>query len=357
MIILSDLGSVRHALTMAPGSPDQPVISAVATLGPAINTFTLHTGYTAGVRTTGADRREQRPGISFAGGRHATVLRDGTQIEVWSEQGPTWFGSSTASSMTTRERNISALICPSCGQTVTYQEGMIECTACSETVPVSDGIPKFPVADDQSESQTFFDLLSLIYESSLYFPVMYRVIAGPFAPADDRATVAAFLDASGDDVLDVACGTGRFTRYIAEQASFVWGIDVSEGMLEQAQEYAQRDGIENILFARMAADELFFTSATFDSVACGWALHLFPDIPAALTEMNRVLKPGGRLAGTTLTDDYLLAIPGIQQTLGQLVGAYTFEKEELRTLLLETGFTTVTFNRHGAALFFVAHAQ
>lgn len=77
-------------------------------------------------------------------------------------------------------------------------------------------------------------------------------------------------------------------------------------MLRRASNYAERADLDNVSFARMAAGDLRFADDTFDGVACCWVIHLFPDVAAALAEMRRVLRPGGRVAGSTLTDEYVL---------------------------------------------------
>lgn len=266
--------------------------------------------------------------------------------------------------MTALEDHLSPLVCPSCGGPVTYHGEALRCTACSETVPVADGIPQFPVAVDDTATSGFFDQLSSIYETPLWFPVMYRAIVWPRQPPDDRRAVASFLD--GGTILDVACGTGRFTRYVATETTdaadttdafdetFVWGIDTSMGMLRRARRYAAREGVENVGFARMDAEHLQFGTDSFDGVACCWALHLFPDVPRAAAEVRRVLVPDGGFAGVTLCESGLLAAPGVQETLEQTVGAQVFDREELRTLLVGAGFEAVGFERRGAALFFGA---
>ena len=256
--------------------------------------------------------------------------------------------------MVPAERWWAPFTCPACGGPVTRRDGALSCANCPESVPVVDGIPRYPVAVDRPAMPAVFDALAPIYETPMWFPVMYRLIGGPGAPADDRAAIADGLDAGGGDVLDVACGTGRFTRYVASEASVAWGIDVSDGMLRTAARRAERAGLGNVAFARMDAGDLRFESGRFDCVACCWALHLFPDRRTVLEEVGRVLKPGGRFAGTTLTDGSVLALPGAREGLGRTIGAHVFDSEELRTLLLEAGFTDVGLDRRGAALFFGA---
>ncbi len=247
-----------------------------------------------------------------------------------------------------------ALRCPSCEQSLVARDEALHCPACSESVPIVAGIPRFPVSLDDTAGPDVFEFLSPIYETPLWFPVVYRLIGGPFAPIDDRSMIAELLDPAGDDVLDVACGTGRFTRYVADEAAFVWGIDVSEEMLQQGRKYVDRDAAENVGFARMDATDLQFASEQFDSVACCWALHLFPDIPETVAEIHRVLKPQGTFAGTTITDTHVLSMPGVQYGLQQTVDPHVFDREELRELLHEVGFHGVEFERRGAALFFKA---
>lgn len=245
------------------------------------------------------------------------------------------------------------LTCPRCEAALSARDRELRCDTCGESVPVVDGIPHFPVAAG-STVPSAFDALSSIYETRFWFPVVYRLIGGLRAPADDRSLLADALDGAGAEVLDVACGTGRFTRYIATDAAFVWGIDVSTGMVRRAQRYAARDGLDAIAFARMDAENLRFKEATFDGVSCCWALHLFGEIPTAVAEMYRVLTPDGRLVGTTLSRDWLLALPGARSVLRRTIGVRVFDREGLRDLLFDAGFTTVQFERYGAALFFSA---
>jgi SAM-dependent methyltransferase len=231
----------------------------------------------------------------------------------------------------------------------------MECPDCHETVPIEDGVLQFPVTVEE-RSVDVFDLLSGIYESPLWFPIMYRLAGGPFAPLDDRRIANRLLDPADRTVLDVACGTGRLIRYIADDAASVWGVDLSAKMLREARQYVDRNGIENVTLAKMGANELYFEADSFDRVACCWALHFFSDIPGALAEIRRVLHPDGVFAGTTLTDEYILGLPGVRNGVQQTADAHIFEQQELDDLLGEAGFQRVEFERRGSVLFFRAQA-
>ncbi|ELZ21030.1 methyltransferase type 11 [Haloterrigena salina JCM 13891] len=263
-------------------------------------------------------------------------------------------------------------VCRRCGWGLSRRDGELDCPNCGVAVPIVDEIPRFPVPDavDESAHETFFDRLAPVYETPVWFRPLYRFVGGATAPRDDRSTIASMLDleaesgtepaAEGDteapSVLDVACGTGRITRRVARDATSVLGVDISGGMLERAQRYAAREGLENVAFARMSADELWIDDGAFDRVACCWALHLFPDVDAALAELHRVLRSGGRLVGTTIVDEYVLGASPVRAVARLTVGAEPFDVESFRDRLREAGFSSLEFDRRGAALFFRARA-
>jgi SAM-dependent methyltransferase len=99
----------------------------------------------------------------------------------------------------------------------------------------------------------------------------------------------------GDCALDVACGTGAVARLLAERVKptgRVVGLDINAGMLAVARLAAPSQNIE---WLEGSAVKMPLPDATFDAVVCQQGLQFFPDKPAALSEMRRVLRPGGRL--------------------------------------------------------------
>lgn len=95
----------------------------------------------------------------------------------------------------------------------------------------------------------------------------------------------------GKRVLDVACGTGTSSRWLAGSGAKVVGCDFSPAMLARARTRAP--GIELVLGDAL---KLPFESGSFDAATISFGLRNVADVPLALAEMRRVVRPGGRLA-------------------------------------------------------------
>lgn len=99
--------------------------------------------------------------------------------------------------------------------------------------------------------------------------------------------------------LDVACGTGRFGRVLAEQGNRVVAVDASAEMLAAA-----RLNVPTAMFARADFHRLPFADGSVDLAVCALALTHTPELVPAVAELARVVRPGGRLV---LSDIHPLA--------------------------------------------------
>jgi SAM-dependent methyltransferase len=103
----------------------------------------------------------------------------------------------------------------------------------------------------------------------------------------------------GSRVLDVAAGTGESTVTAARRVGamgHVLAVDVSASMLNVAAEAARKESLRHVETRVVDAKNLTFDADSFDAVICRIALMLFPNPAKALTEMRRVVKPGGKVA-------------------------------------------------------------
>lgn len=112
-----------------------------------------------------------------------------------------------------------------------------------------------------------------------------------------EATLAA-IDISEDDVvLDVACGTGIVSRVLRERVSpraGITGIDLNEGMIETARAVTS-DTTDAFRWHVGDVTAMPFADGIFTVAVCQQGLQFFPDERAALKEIRRVLRPGGRI--------------------------------------------------------------
>jgi len=138
-------------------------------------------------------------------------------------------------------------------------------------------------------------------DAASYNPVAQsfdRFVTQLFVPVAARLVALAGL-ASDNHVLDVGAGTGIVALCAATTMGplgKVVGIDLSDGMLEIARQNAKEQGLANrVEFQKMDAESLDCPDGSFDAVLSLFALRHFPHPKAALQEMHRVLRPGGRL--------------------------------------------------------------
>lgn len=113
------------------------------------------------------------------------------------------------------------------------------------------------------------------------------------------AIVEAARAEPGMRILDVASGTGEPALSLAEKVGpggHVTATDVSETSLAIAERRAQKRGLSNLAFRSADVHQLPFPDAAFDRVTSRCGVMFFSDLPRALGELHRVLKPDGRIA-------------------------------------------------------------
>lgn len=118
---------------------------------------------------------------------------------------------------------------------------------------------------------------------------------------------------SGEICVDLGSGRGTEVLRMAEavgESGFVYGIDISEGMLEKAKQNAEKFGVTNVKFVRCELEKLELSDRVADLVISNCTLNHASDKQAVWNEIFRVLKKGGRFvisdiyATSPIADEY-----------------------------------------------------
>lgn len=178
-------------------------------------------------------------------------------------------------------------------------------------------------------------------------PALGRVVKGVMGPgmSGERRIAQELLElAPGEHALDVACGTGAFTREFGLRVGrdgLAVGIDVSETMLARAVRETAEAALPQVAFVRGDAEDLPFRPGTFHGVCCFAALHLFADPMRALDRMTACLAPGGRIAIFTSARGRSTALRAGETLVQRQTGMRMFERREVVGALEDRGFTAI----------------
>lgn len=163
------------------------------------------------------------------------------------------------------------------------------------------------------------------------------------------------LELRGDErVLDVGCGPGVSTLELAKQLpeGKAIGVDITYRMLEIARQRAKAHRLKNVKFLREDAMSLSFPNESFDVVFSSYLLPWVPQVDQAISEMQRVLKVGGKIGIITAApgcyDLFYKAIAALIEryrdyygriSAEELIGAKRFKAFELQEKFFKAGFS------------------
>lgn len=111
-----------------------------------------------------------------------------------------------------------------------------------------------------------------------------------------RALIERLAPRGDETALDIACGTGDITFALARRLpnGYAVGLDITQAMLRIAERKRTARHVTNAAFHCGDIMRMPFADATFNCITAGYALRNVPDVAAALREIKRVLRPGGR---------------------------------------------------------------
>jgi demethylmenaquinone methyltransferase / 2-methoxy-6-polyprenyl-1,4-benzoquinol methylase len=200
------------------------------------------------------------------------------------------------------------------------------------------GIPRRDSDEFADQVRGMFDRIAGVYDL-----MNSAMTAGLHHEWRQRAVERAEV-ARGSDALDVCCGTGdlalELRRRIGPDGRVV-GCDFSEPMLELARRKSGDEGLP-VEFGWADALDLPYGDASFDAVTIGFGARNLADLERGISEMTRVLRPGGRLVILEITRPqrqplagfYSLWFDRLVPVLGTLAGdpeAYSYLPDSVRS--------------------------
>jgi ubiquinone/menaquinone biosynthesis C-methylase UbiE len=259
------------------------------------------------------------------------------------------------------ERALGLLACPHCrGTALRLEPSRCVCDVCRAAYPrlgeVFDFAPERGASHGQAQRVMENRWVAGIYEDH-WRPWFTRLGSDLQYAQEERWLAERHAADSGGTALDLACGTGRYARWLARRspAELVFGVDLSLPMLEQAVARAQRERLQNVIWLRADAGRLPLRDACVTAENCFGALHLFPDAERALCELGRVAVDGARL--TCLTAQAPQQRPGrgghlLRRAFSRLASFEFFDEARLQSALRAAGFERYEATHHGAVLLF-----
>jgi ubiquinone/menaquinone biosynthesis C-methylase UbiE len=248
--------------------------------------------------------------------------------------------------------------CPRClGTPLRNDGGGVACFGCKSRFPLKDGILDMLGVYHDEVITPFQKLMQTAAIVAIYEKLWRRIgyfIASSRAFEREVETVLRFSEGKPTDrMLDLACGTGVFTRPLAYHGGGdVIGLDMSMPMLNRAQHLIQKEGIRNIQLIRATALRMPFIDGAFPYVNCCGALHLFDKPDSVLREIGRILSAGGHLCVQTTIRPQRSA--GMAYLLERLIRFGFFEETKLIENIMHFGFHLVECERHRISYTFSA---
>lgn len=187
-------------------------------------------------------------------------------------------------------------------------------------------------------------LVVSLYESRLWRrnPIVGSAFGLSFEMEQEEILSGLELEGS-ERVLDLACGSGIYTRPLARQLprGGAIGLDLSLPMLRHAARRASQEKLRNVEFVHGSAMELPFPASAFDAAVCCGALHIFPDADRALQGLHEVLRPRGRLILAVFRQGPGAYSRFLARARRRLYGVDSFSAEDLGRRLSAAGFERV----------------
>ena len=200
-----------------------------------------------------------------------------------------------------------------------------------------------PAASDAFETSGSGDFGTWLYEARELAEIPDGAALASLGCGNPTA-VASLAD--GESVLDLGSGAGIDVLLSAQRVGpdgFVYGIDMTDEMLDLARKHQEEAGATNVEFRKGMIEDIPLDDATVDVVISNCVINLSADKPSVISEMFRVLRPGGRIGiSDVVADNEISEDERLERGswVGCIAGALSFD--EYARGLADVGFVDVS---------------
>jgi 2-polyprenyl-3-methyl-5-hydroxy-6-metoxy-1,4-benzoquinol methylase len=186
---------------------------------------------------------------------------------------------------------LALLACPGCGAPLRTDRAALACDGCGRSFEARDGIPRL-----RRELDRRVDEVREFYSVAPFPGYPPRDSYATLRARAERSAFARLLDeaiAPDAKVLDVGCGTGQLSLFLATGDRLVVGADLTRASLELAAGAARRFGLGRVRFVETDLRAPGLRAGAFDVVTCSGVLHHTPDPEASFRAIAPLVRPGG----------------------------------------------------------------
>lgn len=257
---------------------------------------------------------------------------------------------------------IDLLACPDCGavaMTVSESPSGCECGACGRLCVRKDGfLDMLPEDMEYSPAQRFFHNRLLVKG---YDSFRHSNLVGFFSRMNKEEEIDLLVDClemeEGSTLLDLACGSGYFSRAFLEAVPGLRliGLDLSGEMLTMARDILEAPFGDRLFLIRGDAMSLPLVDDGFSRVSCCGGLHDFPEPYSALEQISRVAADrGARFAGLTFASTDEDASGFLKKLYAKFLGVTFVGMKQAGEKLKNEGFTEFTYQYARSVGYFCA---
>jgi carbamoyltransferase len=193
------------------------------------------------------------------------------------------------------------LRCPACQNDLETKNGaraLLVCVTCGREFGFSNGIPLLYWPTEETELDNVTDIVKAFYEENP-FPNYAQIDSSERLIEKAKQSIfAGLLDEQipeNANVLEVGCGTGQLSNFLAIRGRHVYGADICLNSLTLGRNFSLAEGIDSVKFTQMNLFRPIFPKGSFDYVLCNGVLHHTHDPFAGFSSISKLVRPGGHI--------------------------------------------------------------